>query len=496
MSEGDPREFADLLRGYAAAQERAAAASAPEPAAEVLHLAARVRRRRLVRTGSVVTGAIAAALVGAVAVYGVTRPDPIVPAPPPTESETAEPAPSPTASDEPTAQPTRDPGEPDGVTRHALLPDVEPMTNDLWAQTDADWMLGRYTATKDEADGSSMESPTVLYLLAPDGTAYEVTVPEVLLPTDATMSDWQLTDWRPGDSRAVFRAPEMPGDGGDSMAPLLVIDLATGEELVSYPAWDNVVLLPGDRTLVVRSDGSLTVAQIHDRDGYHLQEIGPFDRPPYVEGWPGSRGWAVDPTRTQLLLETPDGTSVFDLADVKQLEMPPIPAPAQAPCQPVSWLEHNRLVVRCAELQDVGGQQEVGSYLWIANLGDGSTRRLTAAETQDDSVVAEAWQVGENVVVNLMHSAPLCGQEIAVVAGDGAQNVVPGTESLLVRGVRGGLLIGETYSCDAGQYRGLVSLDVATGRVSLVLPRVEGATAYFTMGSGLSQMTGVFGTWW
>ena len=499
MSENTPVEFSELLRGYAAAHERAAASTAPEPAGEVLQLAARVRRRRMMRTGTVAAAGVAAARVGAVTVYGVTRPDPIVPAPQPTETASIEPAPSPSPSDEPSAEPTPPPVEPDDVTQHALLPDVEPMDHDLWAQTDADWMLGRYVAAQEEADGSSMRSPSVLYLVGPDGAAYEVPVPEQLRTTGPGYTDWSLVDWRPGDSRAVFVEPEyFAGDGGDGTPDQVVIDLRTGEELVTYHVTDNVILLPGDRTLVVRrTDAGLTVAQVHDRDGYHLHEIGPFDAPPYVSGWPQSRGWAVDPSRTQLLLETPAGTSAFDLSDLRQLTVPTIPAPAMAPCSPLGWLEQDRLVMRCAEMQDLGdGNQGLGSYRGWPTLGDGSTRRLTTPQTPDGHQVIEAWQVGGDVVVDRSSEYPACGQELAVVPRDGAQNVIAGAEQGRVVGVRQGRLVVQTFSCDTGSYQALVSLDVATGQVSMFLPRVEGATVYFDVGVGLSQMSGAFGAWW
>jgi|GEM_PF-5289722 len=499
MSDDTPVEFSDLLRGYAAAQERAAASTAPEPSVEVLQLAARVRRRRMMRTGTVAAAGVAAALVGGIAVYGVTRPDAIVPAPQPTETETFDPAPTPTPSDEPTEEPTQAPEDPEDVTRHALLPDVEPMTPDLWAQTDAEWLLGKYVAAKEEADGSSMESPAVLYLVGPDGATYEVPVPDVLRPPAPGMTGWQLEDWRPGDSRAVFLPPAEMTEGDGSLVDQLVVDLATGEELVRYPAHDRVVLLPGDRTLVIRptADFTMTIAQVHDRDGYHLREIGPFTPAPYVDGWPASRGWAVDPSRTQLLLGTPDGISAFDLSNLTQLTVPQIPAPAMAPCSPLGWLEQDRLVVRCAEMQDLGGgNQGLGSYLWTANLGDGSTRRLTLPQTPEGHVIAEVWQVGDDVVVDReAYWEAGCGQEIAVVARDGSQTVVPGVDRISVMGVRGGRLVGQTYTC-AGEYGAVVSVDVRTGQVAMVLPHVDGATVYFERANGLSQMSSPFGTWW
>lgn len=499
MSENTPVEFSELLRGYAAAQERAAASTAPEPAVEVLQLAARVRRRRMMRTGTVAAAGVAAALAGAVAVYGVTRPDPIVPAPQPSQTQSVAPTPSPTPSDEPSDEPTQAPEAPENVTRHALLPDVEPMDDDLWPQTDADWLLGRYVASQEEADGSSMRSPSVLYLVGPDGAAYEVPVPEQLRTTGPGYTDWSLVDWRPGDSRAVFVEPEyFAGDGGDGAPDQVVIDLRTGDELVTYGVTDSVILLPGDRTLVVRhTDAGLTVAQVHDRDGYHLHEIGPFDAPPYISGWLESRGWAVDPSRTQLLLETPAGTSAFDLSDLRQLTVPTIPAPAMAPCSPLGWLEQDRLVMRCAEMQDLGdGIEGLGSYLWIANLGDGSTRRLTTPQTLEGHQVVTAWQVGGDVVVERATEYPTCGQELAVVPRDGAQNVVAGVEMVHVMGVRRDDLVVQTYACDTGDYQALVTLDVATGQVSMFLPHVEGATVFFDFGAGASQMIGSYGAWW
>lgn len=497
MSADTPVDLAHLLRRYAGEQERAADAAAPEPAAEVLLLAGKVRRRRMMRTGSIAAAGVAAALVGAVAVYGVTRPDPIPPAPQPTETETFDPAPSPTPSQRPTTAPTQAPTEPDDVTRHALLPDVEPVPAGVWAETDADWLLGGYTAQDEAADGSSMTSPKVLYLVGPDGTAYEVPVPEYLRPADEDV-DWQLNDWRPGDSRAVISVPQRSDleDADESVHEQRVVDLATGEELVDYPAEDTVILLPDDRTLVMRrTDAGLTVAQVHDRDGYHLSEIGPFAAPPYVAGWQYSRGWAVDPSRTQLLLETPDGLSVFDISGLEQLTMPTIPAPAESPCSGIAWLEHNRLVVRCAEQQDLGeGVQGLGSHLWIANLGDGSTRRLTTPQNPDGSFVTDAWQVGAAVVVNREGYESSCGQQLAVVARDGAQNLVAGTERLHVTGVRNGRLVAETYSCEGGEYGALVSLDVGTAQVSMILPRVEGANVYFEQGA--ADAISSTGGWW
>ena len=492
MSDG-PLDFGNLLRDYAAGQESAAAASAPDPAVEVLQLASKVRRRRLARSGTIAAIGAAAALVGVVAVYGVTRPDPVPPAPQPTETATVEPTPDATETNEPDAGPTAAPVETASVTRHDLLPQVEPMRDDLWEQTDDEWILGRYSASKENPDGSFVRSPDVLYLLAPDGTTYEVELRGLPLPEGAPAPRWYLTEWMPGDSRAVFVGAFDEDNPGEDIS--VVVDLRTGEELVRYSSWEDiVVLLPQDRTLVIRqNDAGLKVAQVHDRDGYHLHEIGPFEMAEGSAGHVWSRGWAVDPSRTQLLLQTTSGISAFDLDQMRELAIPVLPAPAQQPCRALGWLEHDRFVLSCDEMEDLGdGIQGLGAHLWIANFGDGSSRRITELHQPDGSQVTEVRQIGDTLVAD--RSGSTCDPELAVVEADGTQRVVGGVEALDIIGVRAGQLVAETWACD-GTATGVVSIDVATGRVSLLVPRVEGAWVDFLAPSGLGQMSRTFGMW-
>ncbi len=474
-------DFADLLRGYAAQHERAAAAHAPDVAGEVLALAGRVRRRRLARTSAAVAVGAAAVLVGSVAVWGVTRPDPVVPAPQPTQSTVApspteEPAPPTT---DPTAPP--EPTVPEGLTVHPLLPKVQPMKADLWSQTDDGWTLGRYRAARDEADGSRVESPTVLYLVAPDGTTYEVPVPESMRRYDGREATWTLRDWLPGQSRVVVTLYDpMKEVSDDAPTARLVVDLATGEELVAYDRFrDHVLLLPGGRTFVVRDrEDGLRLAQVHDRDGVHLAEIGPFDGAPVVSGWAWSGGVGVDPSRTQLLVATSEGMSAFELPALRQLAIPAAPAPAQAPCGPYSWLEQGRLVVRCAD----GGVDAAGflsSQLFVLNLGDGSSRRLTDAEGQDESEVTSVWQVGSQVVVGRAVNDGDCGRDLALVSPDGTQTPIGGVGGFMADGVQGDRLVGATWACvdaDGGDY---VRVDPRTGQVATIAPRVGGAEVSF-----------------
>lgn len=491
MSDGT--DVADLLRGYAAQQERAATAQAPDVATELLALAGRVRRRRLVRTSAVVAVGAAAALVGSVAVWGVTRPDPVVPAPQPTQSTVAPlPTSDPTA---PTPEPTG-PGEPTapaGVTVHALLPKVQPMRADLWAQTGDGWILGNYRAARDEADGSRVESPTVLYLVAPDGATYEVPVPVEAREVDGAPAEWRVIDWLPGESRAVLDLYRPAEDSGDQ-TPLnkVVVDLATGKALVTYdPMSNRVLLLPGDRTLVVRdAPGGGRVVQIHDRDGYHLSEIGPFQGVATgVDGWSWSDEVGIDPTRAQLAIHTSDGLSAFDLTTGRELAIPMPPAPATTPCIPYSWLEKDRLVLRCAEVgaaETLAAARAAGdptavlaSDLWVVNFGDGSSRRLTEATDPSGAQVTSLWQVGGRVVAGRYSPDEDCGHGLALVARDGTQTPVGGVGQLLPEAVRGDRLIGETWACGTGSTSAIVQVDPGTGQVAPIAPRVDGVEASF-----------------
>lgn len=383
-------ELTDLLAGFAAARDEAAA---PEGAARLPLIATQVRRRRVVRTVAA-SGLAAAAVLGiAAGVYGLTRPDPTPPVQTPSPTVTRTPSPTPT--EEPTQEPTEEPPQPLGdVTVHPLLPTAEPLLEGILEGTTPAWSMVTYYDI-DVANGGDGDHPTVLYLVAPDGSRFEVPTPVPLMaPCDFCGAYAELgaapvvADWLPGTSLAIV-TPIF--DDVDVSRHYQLTDLLTGEVLQSVDAadgeWAHMVFV-GDGTsdvLVVRTypqndilgDGVRVFERRHaDGSPVAAVDIDPADQ---------IQHFVIDQTGRRVAFEGVGEVQVLDLLTFAEVARLPVPASdtchadytwgMEAPGQPLarSWLDQDSLVFGCGEGNEVSGT--TGTYLWLVDL-DGTTTDL------------------------------------------------------------------------------------------------------------------------
>lgn len=481
MSAGMEVEFSELLRRFAASEERAAAASAPDAAGEVLALAGRVRRRRLARTGAVAAAGAAAVLVGAVAVYGATRPGPVPPADDPTFVQTSTPTPSPSASPTPSPspslspEPTDEPAADRGVTVHPLLPLAQELPPGLLDATTSAWRMTWYQAVAE-----SGVSPAVLYLTSPDGVLYEVPVPDDVKPAPGSDSgeEWGVVDWVAGSSRALMYSAG-PGSTG-----VVLVDLETGAVSdVDLPDDARLLLAPGGILQVTGWASEPTTITLLDEQGRVTASVGPFQPvdPPATDE--ESSGWAVNPSHTRLLLDTADGMRLLDVQDgLSELAMTGVHQPEDvwSWCTAEAWLDDTRFTLACEEWYpiDGGGGDGLVDELWVADIGAGTSTAMVAGPSPAIGtalwLTVETWDVaGTMVVLRGSGVYGSCNNGLSRLSPGGAMEAVPGPRISNVFGTSGSLVIG--IAVDDCENPRQVAVDPWTGVETELVPRVPEA---------------------
>ncbi len=383
-------ELTDLLAGFAAARDEAAA---PDGAARLPVIASRVRRRRVVRTVAA-SGLAAAAVLGiAAGVYGLTRPDPTPPVQTPSPTVTRTPSPTPT--EEPTQGPTEEPPQALGdVTVHPLLPPAQPLMEGVLEETTPAWSMVTYYDI-DVENGADGDHPTVLYLVAPDGSRFEVPTPVPLMaPCDFCGADAEagaapvVTEWLPGTSLAIV-TPVF--DDVDVYRHYQLTDLLTGEVLQTVDAADDEwahMFFVGDGTsdvLVVRTypqnDMGGDGVRVFERRHADGSLVAAFDIDPADQ----IQNFVVDEDGRQVAFQGSRDVRVLDLLTFAEVSR--LPVPESEACQPdywrdmeppgepraSSWLDSDTIVFECYEGDLVSGS--TAAHFWLVG-SDGATTDL------------------------------------------------------------------------------------------------------------------------
>jgi len=301
--------LSEVLRGFVQAEDRLAAAMAPDPVSEVRLLSRRASRRRAARTGSTV---LSVALVVGAVVAGFHAFAPQVSAPAMPTQHAASPSPSPSVAS-PSRNSSTAPAALAGVTTDPLLPRAEPMTAGMLEEADSSWRLFRYQPF---ADLQGDSAPAVVYLISPDDRLFEV-------PTPSTPGAWYLLDWLPGTRSALIIGTQ---DGETR-----VIDLLSGETTLDLGTWlwDARFLHDGTRDVAYVAEGALRRVSI---DGGHGVTSASFSVP-Y-----GTTAWIPSPEGSAVVLNADTGPRVVSSADLAPLEMPsPYPARPDA-CRAWMWV--------------------------------------------------------------------------------------------------------------------------------------------------------------
>ena len=172
----------------------------------VASVRAGIRRRRTVR--AVVSAAAAAALVGAVGIgsYGVYshyQAEPAItvsqsPSPAPTTLTSPTPGPSATPQVTISASPSTHPGKtiteypPAAASRGAGFPDAYQMRDWVWDYVGEGWSLQSFSVTQPPYAETTVEIlPAVIYLVSPDGKAFELLTLPAKYSEGLTVWSWQ-----------------------------------------------------------------------------------------------------------------------------------------------------------------------------------------------------------------------------------------------------------------------------------------------------------------
>lgn len=382
-------ELTELLAGFAGARDEAAAR---DGAARLAVITSQVRRRRVVRTVAA-SGLAAAAVLGiAAGVYGLTRPDPTPPVQTPTPTVTRTPSPTPTQ--EPTEEPTEPPQALGDVTVHPLLPAAEPLLEGILEGTTPAWSMVTYYDI-DVANGADGDHPTVLYLVAPDGSRFEVPTPVPLMaPCDFCGAFAELgaapvvNEWLPGTSLAVVTPVH---DDVDVARHYELTDLLTGEVLQSLDAADGEwahLFFVGDGTsdvLVVRTYPQNDIGgdgvRVFERRRADGSLVAAFDVDPADQ----IQHFVIDEVGRRVAFEGIGEVRVVDLLTFAEVARVPVPASdtchadytwgMEAPGQPLvqAFMDQDRVVFGCGEGDEISGT--TGSHFWLVDL-DGTTTDL------------------------------------------------------------------------------------------------------------------------
>lgn len=387
-----------VLRDFADQQGRAAAVRAPDPDLDAREIVSRVRRRRLARVSAIAGSAAAVVVLGAVVVFGVTRPEPAPPATPepvPTESPTSSSTPSQTPRP---ASATA--GVDSAVTAHPLLPAAQPLGPGMLAAAPLGSSLVTFQATCGYPC-SIPTSPRVTYLVTPDGGHFE-------LRFEGLQGGW-ITDWLPGSSRILISRSSSEGT-----EELYVVDAESGQVLGGPLdlGFGSILLGPADDLYLYSTswEGGKPVSQLQ-RWSYAGEllasvPVETHDEQPAQLTWNANRsqvvytaGRATTVDDSPIILRTPSLQAVDlrpMLVDSGRAET------AVFSCHDLGWATSAEVLLKCWEWDTSATPDQPGGLfegcLWIAGP-DGPARRLGENANQAwPNEIEGLWVVGERLV--------------------------------------------------------------------------------------------------
>lgn len=344
------------------------------------------------------------------------------------------------------------------VTEHPNLPDAESGQLVDWNLVGPLWTLALYDA---RGVTTMTAGPTVLYLVDPDGTRYEVASWPMGGPY--AIADWAGT----GDTALVLRA--------DNQAA--IVDLRTGIETGTVPLPADyygspiTFTLPTGRNLVVLTDDGTTQRVVRrDRGGSVLAVLGEQATPDdyrlgleWLYGYDGT--FALIKTAGGIELVENNGTFVRDLW-----------TPMGRTCTPVRWWTADSFLASCLGDGPAFGH-DFYSQLWILETDGTAGDILTALPPGPIPVVdfgfIDAWRLPSQTIVQWSGD---CGAaNVQELAADGSATPLGGTSShRFVEADASGMTILGWLACD-GSEGWLYRADPSGNEVVELVPRVGDA---------------------
>ena len=345
------------------------------------------------------------------------------------------------------------------VTEDPNLPSAQGGHLVDWNLVGPRWTLALYDA------GDMMMStgtPTVLYLVDPEGTRYEVA------SWSSSARPYEILDWAgSGDSALLNR------DGTEAV----IVDLRTGAETGTVPLPFDYYGSPssftsptGKNVVVLTDDGTTQRVERRTRSGSVLAVLGEQSTPTDVRrglewlyGYDGT--FALIKTASGIELVDNDGTYVRDLW-----------TPMGRTCTPVRWWTTDSFLASCLGDGSAFGH-DFYSQLWILETDGTAGDVLTAIPPGSIPVVdfgfVDAWRLPSQTIVQWSGD---CGAaNVRELAADGSTTPLGGTSShRFVEADASGMTILAWQSCD-GSEGWLYQADPSGNEVLELVPRVGDA---------------------
>jgi hypothetical protein len=263
----------------------------------------------------------------------------------------------------------------DPVTQHAQLPAAQPRSAVPWAAVDSTWALALMSTVPgylndnwvDPADYP--DEPVVAYLVAPDGTPYEIAA------WTASGAPGRVFDVRPDGKAAILGFPAGPR----------MLDVATGTvgplpggvsgvyaTFTRPTGRDIVVLAAGGGVTMYRTDGSGS-AELAPTGGTSSEMWYGLPTPP----------WIYDPEGMAAVVNGPGGISLVSNQGVfiRGLELPGMD------CAALHWWDPKALVMRCGV--PVPNRTEI-FQLWLVDPTGGA--QPIAMTTGDPAALPDMYE--------------------------------------------------------------------------------------------------------
>jgi len=352
------------------------------------------------------------------------------------------------------------------VTVDPNLPDAE--SGDLvdWDAVGPGWTLALYDATD---LGTWDPAPTVLYLVDPSGTRYEVgSWPTFPYP------DW-IVDWAGTGDTALLPSILPPSE--DRVA--LIVDLRTGAVTGSITLPDDSYARPvsfttptGRNLVVLADDGVTQRVERRDRSGSLLAVLSEQSVP--ADAGDGL-GWLYGFDGTFALVKHSGG---IDYVDNDGTFVRSLWTPMAHRCWPARWWTADSFLARCTG-EGPAFPHEYYSQLWI--LKTDGTAGTPLNEIPSDPILnvdfglVNAWPTATGT---LAQSSGDCGAgTIDEIAADGSFSSIgvggTGNDSLIsVEGDH--MVVLESNECDGADAR-LIETDLSGAVIRELVPRIGNA---------------------
>ncbi|MCL1598789.1 MAG: hypothetical protein M3094_06375 [Actinomycetia bacterium] len=344
------------------------------------------------------------------------------------------------------------------VTEHPNLPSAQGRHLVDWNLVGPRWTLALYDA---QSVTTMTAGPTILYLVDPDGTRYEVASWPMGGPY--AIAGWAGT----GDTALVLRA--------DNQAA--IVDLRTGIETGTVPlptdyyASPITFTLPTGRNLVVLTDdGTTQRVERHTRSGTVLAVLGEQTTPSDVRR---SLEWLYGYDGTFALVKHSGG---IELVENDGTFVRGLWTPMGRTCAPVRWWTADSFLASCLGDGSAFGH-DFYSQLWILETDGTAGDMLTAFPPGSvpfvDFGFIDAWRLPSQTI--LQWSGDCGAANVQELAADGSASPLGGTSShRFVEADASGMTILAWQACDGSEGR-LYRADLSGHEVLELVPRVGDA---------------------